>query len=373
MLRGHHPDWNTLSLEWRTDRIEKGEVIKPYMGPREKGVVFISFENQWARLLGIRNLEEFAQRYTIVLAPTWSPPHALENTLFPAKYPGSQIFTLISNRRDVGIFPRLSPKFVVVPLYASNWVAPGIFQFVPYERKDIDIVMLAGFGRYKRHFALFRALSEIEDRFRVVLVGTPSEGRNAGHVMAEARLYGVQDQIEIRESVPNEVVIDTLARAKISLILSRREGSCVAVTESLFANTPVGMMEDASVGSLDFINDQTGRRLRHKNLGAQLRRFVAEAAQYSPREWAVDQQISCHGSCAVLNQQLREAALASGQAWTRDIATFHWHPDPVVLEPRAEWIWLKPAVEEIYARYGVLIGPSSRSGMVARPEDRIAS
>jgi len=42
-------------------------------------------------------------------------------------------------------------------------------------------------------------------------------------------------------------------------VLSRREGSCVVVAESMFADTPVALLDNAVIGSRAFINDQTGR------------------------------------------------------------------------------------------------------------------
>src|SRR6185295_6788336 len=74
-------------------KISKATFLKPYVGPLEKGIIFISFEDQWARLLHARNLAEFAKKYTLIVSPTWCPPHSLVNGLFPAVYPGT-IFTL---------------------------------------------------------------------------------------------------------------------------------------------------------------------------------------------------------------------------------------------------------------------------------------
>jgi glycosyltransferase involved in cell wall biosynthesis len=355
LLGDRRPDWSVLSRDWNPGQIEKAVLLKPYIGPRERGVVLVSFENQWTRLMGIRNLEEFARRYTLVVAPTWSPPHTLACALFPAQYPADRIFTLISNAQDAKIFPRLSSTLSVVPLYAANWVNPDLYEVVPWERKDIDIIMVAAFGKYKRHLALFQALRELPREFRVLVAGQPSDGRTAATLLGEARLYGVQDRFQIRESVPHHEITRLLARAKISVVLSRQEGSCVVVAESLFANTPVGVYEDAVVGSRTFVHKQTGRLLQHESLAVQLRDFVASSEQYSPREWALREGIGCDQSTVILNRALKESALRSGQDWTHDIAVHHWCPDPVLLraEDRKR---LLAAREDILSRHGVRIG-----------------
>jgi len=349
-------DWPSLTSEWKTDRIEKAVVLKPWAGPQEPGVVLVSFDYQWPRLMGIRNLTEFSQRYKLVLAPTWSPPHCLETTLFPAQYPASEIYTLISNEQDLRIFPRLSSKFRAVPLYASNWVNPELYRSVPFAEKDIDIVMLAGFGTYKRHFALFEALRDLPAGLRVVLMGTASGKRTAAALHEEARAFGVDGRFELRESASDSEVLRNLSHAKVSLILSNQEGSCVAVVEAMFAGTPVGLYEDAIVGSKAFINERTGMLFTRGKLAPQLEKFLAAAATFAPREWALENQISCLGSTETLNRILKADALAAGEMWTQDIAVHHWRPDPVLLYPE-DRSRLQPAYEDIQTRHGVALGP----------------
>ena len=112
-------DWREVVPDITNRRIAKAVVLKPRIVPMETVVVLISFEDQWARLLWDRNLQEFAESYTLVLAPTWS---RLINCLFPLAYP----FCLISNIRDLEIFPRLSKRCVMVPRFASSWVSPDL-------------------------------------------------------------------------------------------------------------------------------------------------------------------------------------------------------------------------------------------------------
>jgi glycosyltransferase involved in cell wall biosynthesis len=343
--------WAEFVPGFGKDQIFKTIVLKRYVNEREKGVVFVSFENQMARLANARNLRNFAERYTLVLSPSWSPPQSIVSYLFPRLYPDS-IFCLISNPRDLEIFPRISDKYKMVPLYASNWVDPREFTPIPFAGKNIDIFMLANFGKVKRHHAFFAALRDLPRNYRVVLVGQREGGRTKETLLSEAVTFGVRDRIEIRENVSDEELQDCFVHAKTSLILSRREGSCVAVVESMFADTPVGLYEDAEVGSRVFINEHTGRLLNHDNLAAQLRDFVESSAQYEPRKWVMENGVDCVSSSQSLNQSLKQHSLSIGGEWTEDIATLRWRPNPQYYDPQdAER--LRPCYAEIEACCGI--------------------
>jgi glycosyltransferase involved in cell wall biosynthesis len=351
-----HPEqvpWAEFLSDFGQPRIQKTIVLKRYVSEREKGVVFVSFDNQMARLAKAGDLGQFAARYTLVLSPQWSPPHSVASYLFPRFYP-EPIFCLISNPRDLEIFPRISDKYRMVPLYASNWVDPREFTPVPSAEKNIDIFMLANFAKYKRHHALFAALRELPRDYRVLLAGQRERGRDRDTVLGEAAAFGVRDRFEIRENITDEELHHSLVSAKTSLILSRREGSCVAVVESMFANTPVGLFEEAEVGSRVFINQHTGRLLRHDHLAAQLKDFVESSARYEPRKWVMENGVDCVSSSHTLNQALKQHALSSGGGWTEDIATLRWRPDPRYYDPQdAER--LRPCYQEIESRCGIVI------------------
>jgi glycosyltransferase involved in cell wall biosynthesis len=346
-------DWREAIPDIERRRIEKTVVLKPRIGPSERGVVFISFEDQWARLLWNCNLQEFAERYTLVISPTWSPPHSLVTCLFPVVYPGP-IICLISNANDLIILPRLSTKYVMASLYASSWVNPHLYKPVPFEKKDIDILMVANFGRFKRHFLLFKALRKMPASVRVLLIGQEDGDRTGETIMAEARAYGVQNRFELLVNAPHPIVVEALCRAKITLILSQREGSCVAAVESMFADTPVGIYEDAEIGSRVYINECTGRFVQHRNLSRQLMDFIESSSKYSPRAWA-EKNVSCFCSTKILNHTLKTHALATGHTWTQDIAVHHWRPDPQLLstDDRER---MQPTYDDIKMRFGITLG-----------------
>lgn len=315
--------------------VNKSAILKT-SSPGEKGVVFVSFETQWEKLLtlGPQRLAAFAAEYDLVVAPTWSPPHSPTNFIFPRLFPGLLACT-ISNLVDLKIFPRLHTSYRPVQLFASSWVHPELYQPRPRQERDIDLLMVANFGRYKRHHVLFDALAKIPPgrRPNVTLIGQPHGNRTAEVLLREIADYGVSDCITLRSRIGDAEVVDALCRSKAALITSLREGSCVAVVEAMMANTPVALLRGAHIGSSAFLNEQTGRWLDGDRLHEQLPAFIAESNQCSPREWLLAHGVHCHASTQTLNAHLRDLATTAGQPWTRDIAAHHWRPDPTLLAP----------------------------------------
>ena len=357
-LAGRKFNWLEFEKTSNERRIFKAVVLKPRVSDRERGVVYIPFEYQWLRLLQISSLEEFARHYALVVIPAWSPPHCLVNYLFPAAYP-DQLFCTISSQNDLEVFPRISSKNMMVPLLASNWVNPVLLKPCSFSEKDIDIIMVANWGKYKRHHVFFEALRNLPANLRVMLIGQRDGDRTAEILNAEAEAFQVAGRYELRQGLSHREVCELLPRAKISLILSKREGSCVVVTESIFANTPVGLFEDAEVGSRSFINAHTGRFLKHNDLAQQLLDFLLEAERYQPRQWALDNRIDCHGSTATLNEVLKSQALKNGEDWTQDIAPIYWGPDPLHLNPD-DRDRFQPTYNDIKQRFGIDVGPETR-------------
>ncbi len=319
--------WDSVLSGSSETTIKKGIILKRPVSAREKGVLFISFENQWMRLLRHGNVEAIARDFHLVLAPSWSPPHDMAFLLADKFWPGP-FFHLLSNYADPPIFARLSSKAVAVPLLASNWVHPHIFGDAGSNDKPFDIVVLANFSPYKRHFALFKLLRQMRTNAKVLLLGTPWAGRTEQNLRDEAALYGVQDNITIRARLPDQELVPAMRSAKTGLIPSLNEGSCVAVVELMFVNVPVAMFDDAVIGSKAFINPRTGCLLHGQNPAAQMADFIARYRDYTPRQWAIDNAISCFGSTAILNSCLRRFSLDRGDSWTEDIVAHHWRPNP---------------------------------------------
>jgi glycosyltransferase involved in cell wall biosynthesis len=346
-------DWSEFIPDVDDRRVARAAVLKGAVGEREKGVLFIAFESEWMKLLRHCDLRELAARYTLVLAPSSSPDN-LANYVFPAAFP-APVFTLISNESDREAIPQISANYVIVPLYASSWVNPELYQPRPRAERDVDVVMVANFAKVKRHHALFPAIRRMPPSVRVLLIGQDQDSRTAESIRAEARCYGVEGRFDVVSNAPYQAVVDALCRSRVSVVLSRREGSCVVVAESLFADTPVALLESAVIGSRAFINPVTGRFLKGDDLAGQLMDFLASDG-YAPRRWA-EQHISCQASTQVLNECLRDRARQAGQVWTEDLAPLCWCPEPRLVRPD-DRRRLEPAYQDLRERFGIDVGPA---------------
>jgi hypothetical protein len=347
-------DWSAHEPYHSLRQIETAIILKPPISSTEKGVLFVPAEYQLARLARFCDPDLLAEMYLLVTCPTSSPPHSPPIVAFPRLF-RSPIFSLVSHPSEIETLPRIASNYVPVPLLAANWVNPGVFKTHLGKRKDIDIIVLADFGRHKRHHVLFRALQAMPLNTSVVLAGRDDGRGSLARLMDCADAYGVSQRFRLLQNPPQETLLKCLATARVSLILSRREGACVAVVESLFANTPVGLMEGALIGSSQWINNETGRFLDENGLAEQLIDFVAESSRYRPRAWALEAGLDCFTSTQRLNAVLKSHLTAAGQSWTRDIVPHHWRPAP-------EYTAIEDQTATLAARTDVLTHLGFRTG-----------
>ena len=345
-------DWRHVVPDYAERHLGRSVILKPFVGPGEKGVIYISFECEWGKLLGRSNLAEFATKYDLVLAPS-GDPHNLINYAFANIWPGT-LYSQISNAGDIEVLKGVSEKLIALPLYASSWVNPTWFSPKPKCDRAFDLTMVANFAKFKRHHILFRALRSMPRDLRVLLIGQDQDGRTAKSIEQEARWYGVEDRFLIRVSQPYAQVIQAFSDSRSSVILSRREGLCVVVAESMFADAPVAILQSAELGSRAFINERTGIFLNEQGLAEQLTRFVGEADGFAPKAWA-EENISCFKSSARLSRILQQHAEACGQFWTRDLAPLQWCPFPQLVHA-ADEAMMQTERQAIAQQFGLIIG-----------------
>ncbi len=359
-VRAELDGFDPATLEWNlagginasTD-LPKAIILKAPVSDQEKGLLHVAFEDQWLRLLRSPQAGAIARRYDLLLGPSWSPPPDLP-LLLAAKLWQGRVFTLLSNLEDAGIMRAVSDRLIPVPLLASSWVNPAGYDDFLGRPKVYDLVMLANFARFKRHWLFFHVLKSLPKNYRVLLLGVPMGNRDENALRAEAQSFGVEDRFDLIVRPTRRQLVEGLCRAKASLIFSRREGSCIAVAESLFADTPVGLFRDARVGSKAFINDWTGRLLDRRGLSKQIVRLVEESGRFRARSWALE-HISCQRSQEVLNDTLRDEARREGRPWTQDVVAMQNDLVPSYLDAETTDA-MRDCNEDFTRRYGIRIG-----------------
>jgi len=351
--RQHRVGWDRYYRDFGLDSPElTTSLLLKEPGPDgEKGVLYVSFEYNLMRLLAHSDARRLLADYVVVGASSWSPTDYAVMANF-AGLSDDPLFLGISNLADVEAYQVMEPAVRAVPIMACDWIDPSYYTPRSRAEREIDILMVANFSRFKRHWLLFEALRRMRRDLRITLVGIAAPGRTADDLRAEARAFGVVQELEIVTNASIDVVTQYQCNARIGLIFSRREGSCVAPAECFFGGTPVGMMRDAHVGSRAYINDATGELFERAGLARSLEAFLERSDGYRPREWAMD-NISCHRSSARLNAMLREHSISAGRPWTRDIAPLCWRYVPTYVNAEDE-ARLAPAVAKLRERHGVI-------------------
>ena len=330
-------------------------IILKSPGPNgEKGALLLYFEYNWARfLLGLPPEDRawFHEHYDIILTTSWSPTDYAALALACSIFPGV-IWVQPANRTEAQKIASFHPRLHVLDSLACDWVNPNFYQPKPFAHRTIDLIMIANWGHFKRHWEFFQALTHLPHDLRIVLIGQQEGGRTLDTIRAEARSFQVPQAIEFYESLPIDQVTALQCDAKVSVLMSRREGGCVAAVESLFAGCALAMRSDAHVGSRAHINPQTGTLLRPGHIAQDLLQLLKLAPTLHPREWAI-QNIACQQTTAKLNHQLKSHALAENRPWTRDLALANWHPHPTFANPSDQQAML-PAYTELHHRFPTL-------------------
>ncbi len=286
--------------------------------PNERGVVVLRYLEAYRLFAKFFRVEEIARKYFIVLEPSWSgfcdPSILFYSTL------GEPVFVCATEPRDQQFIAHIGRPLVVVPVASNTYVDDRVFYPIAGTGKDIDVVMIAGWAYYKRHWAFFAALRRLASQgrpLRVALAGYP-RGLDRRDVERQAAHYGVSAQIEWYENLSPADINNLLNRSKVNLLWSRREGVNRTIIEGMLAGVPCVVRQGFNYGAhYSYVNDATGCFSSEANLPATLSRMVSDFSSYSPRPWVMA-NMSCRNSMAVLSGCIRGIALELGEDWTED-------------------------------------------------------
>lgn len=321
----------------------------------EKGVLLLTAEYNWLKLLTTpSDFKDLESRFTLLFSAGWSPLDYGLIGLALRKTTGS-VFVEPGNFSEVSRIEALHPRVRCLPTICSAWIHPDLFHPKPLADRKIDLLMVANWAPFKRHWDLFTALKQMPQNLRITLIGQPDGPFTVDRIRQQARDFGSKQDIQYVENLRVEQVYEAMCDSRALIILSRQEGPCVVVTESMFADTPVAMLRHAHIGSKAYINEQTGVLLDSGLMSRQLMSLLDLRDQFRPREWAI-KNISCHTSLARWNAFLRDNAIAEGRPWTRELVPFCWKPFAVYLRPEDQ-ASMKPVYEDLNRHHPALFGP----------------
>ena len=308
-------------------------VLKSYE-PGEKGVLLVNYSYVFSLFASLFDIEAVGRHYHIVLEPSWSGFYD-PNILCYAGY-DFPVFVQSGEPRDSEFLHKLQSNLVPVPVAANWWVDDRTFRPLQDVTRDADLVMVATWGRYKRHhrfFAALRTLRRSGIALRAILIGYPA-GCTMSELQEDAAWFGVADQLEWYERLTPAEVNRQFNRAKVNVMWSRREGFNRVVIEGMLAGVPCVMRDGFNYGYRQpYINAETGMYSSEQDFAANLLRMIARADQYRPRQW-VQRNMSCERGNEILENTIRSHARWRGERWTRGVAlkvsalngVVYWNP-----------------------------------------------
>ena len=225
----------------------------------EKGVLLIDYTFALSLFAKKFDVAEVARRCHIVLEPTWRGYCDLDILCY-ARF-DFPVFVQTPEPRDLAFLQTIGSN--LVPLHvAGNWsVDRRVYRPLPGAAKDIDVVMVACWGVYKRHYRVLRGPGQTPGRggaLKAALVGYPAD-YTLDEIVRQARHYGVEDQLEFHEHLSPEEVNVQYNRARVNLLWSRTEGFNRAIIEGMCAGVPCILRAGHNYGHhYAYINSQTG-------------------------------------------------------------------------------------------------------------------
>lgn len=303
-------------------KLHNAIIIKPWVSASERGVLLISFERELEKIVQNQDrLHKLESRYRLVFLPSWtglfSPP--LVRLAALARQP---FHVMPVHAAERNLCHHLGPLCHPLPFNAASWVNSHFYEPETVAR-DIDCLMVANFAGFKRHWILFKALSQLPESITATCVGVPWGGRTRESLLHEAAQYGVEGRVQVVENPPQEELRRYFKRAKLFCALSYREGSFIAVAEALMSGTPVVMFRGAHIGSKELIGNDNGTLV--DSVG-ELREAILRLHQGTNHQAirdAASAGFSAQASCIRLNTLLRSFTLSEGGVWSRDLCAFY--------------------------------------------------
>jgi glycosyltransferase involved in cell wall biosynthesis len=323
-------DYASRTLVLKLPTVSEGRII-------EKGAIIVKFTETFAPIYQLVDIPLLSKYFRIILEPSWVG-YSLPEILIWANRGADKVVVLSPYQDDFDLLSRLDTNLVPVPLGASDWVNPTIFNRCDSE-KIYDSIYVANFNPMKRVDRYLRAVvrvSKERSNYRAALV-CAGVGPSRHEVLETIKWAASKADIDYLGGVNHSRLNELFNKSKVNVLLSLREGANKVLTEGMFAGTP-GLLiaENMGVNRVN-INNETGRIVPDAELEKALIWFSDNYHHYQPRRWA-ETHISPIASTHVLSQRLKEIEITEGRIWTKDPTPKVNQPELGYLNPADNWL-----------------------------------
>jgi glycosyltransferase involved in cell wall biosynthesis len=271
----------------------------------EKGVIVIAYNYAFPTFCLIFDLEKVAQKYNLVLEPSTARYFMPEILLFKAFDLNFYIQT--PENRDQKFISRYFDNAKTVPIAANWWIDDRTFYEDGFTVKEFDLVMVASWLKLKRHFLLFKALSDLKKKgiiLSCVLVGYPID-LELNDIRRQAERYGVLDLLTFHEWLNQSEVADLYRKSRLNLLLSKREGSGRSIIEGFYCGTPCLIRQGFNFGQkYDYINKKTGFYFTDATLASDIEAALDINIEFEPSKWIHDNGMTAKGAAEKLSDAI---------------------------------------------------------------------
>jgi hypothetical protein len=296
----------------------------------EKGVIILTFTPTFDYFFKNINIPKLLASYYIVLEPSWAG-YCDRSILQWALFEKHPIIVQSSEKKDRIFLNSLKSNLIPVDFGASDWVDHRIFKPLRRIEKIYDSIYVTSYQPGKRHHVYFKAISKIKDPNYRAAIACASWGPAKKEILQLLIFYGIENIVDIYESLSQKDLNILLNKSKVNVLFSRKEGSNRSIFEGFFANVPAIVTKNNIGVNKNYINKYTGLLVNEADAYSALIYFKDHWRIFKPRNWAIH-NISVFQTTSKLNTKLKRIAEINSERWTQDIV-------PKVNRPEIEYFF----------------------------------
>ncbi|WP_158769084.1 glycosyltransferase [Paraglaciecola sp. L1A13] len=286
----------------------------------EKGALIINYSYYFPLFLRFFDVEKVAQSFNIILEPSWAG--FCEENILAYTLVNAPIFLQVYEKRDKNFIESLDSNLIPIEVGPSWFINHNNFVPPVTGERDIDVLMVAAWAKFKRHGAFFKAIAPLvksKPSLNITLVGYPVD-MNKEQVIELAALNGIDKNIEIFEWITPQEVSKLQKRSRVNVLWSKFEGNNRAIIEGMFCGTPVIMRKGHNYGEhYDFINANTGYFANEGDFKDVYEKIISRENEMDPNFYVMNNRNSRVGT-EIMGNAIKSYELSNNRPWLSDLA-----------------------------------------------------